>query len=1214
MYAGESRGIEFRVLGSIEVAAENRIVEIGSLKQRALLAALLLRLNRSVSVEVLVEDLWGDAPPTSVSTTLQSLVSRLRRALEAAGAGAAGPPARLRARDGGYILEAAPDCVDAVRFERLLAEGREGLASGRPEAAAKSLEAALALWRGPALGELSDRPFARFEASRLEEGRLSAVEELVEAQLTLGRAEDAVARLTAHVGQHPLRERPWGQLMLALYRLGRQADALRAYQRLRHILAEELGVDPTPELRRLEEQILRQAPDLLVPAVAPPRGPHRRTADIVVFLFTDIEASSRRWEGHQEAMAGDLAHHDELLLDAVEATGGDVFTHTGDGFCVAFPTVRHAFEAAVSAQRKLQQANWTSPGPLRVRMAVHAGPAEHRAGNWFGPTLNRASRLLATAAGGQVVCSQVAFDLGQDELPSGVGLTDLGEHRLADLARPERVYQVTHPELPGEFPPLRSLDVRRHNLPVAVTSFVGRERELDEVLRLLENSRLVTLAGTGGAGKTRLALQAAAAAVEGFRDGAWFVELAPVRDPERVAPEVVTALGFLPGSLAQPGESLEERLCDQLHDRRLLLVLDNCEHVVEAAALLVHTILARCPEVTVLATSREVLGVPGEVVWKVPPLAVPPADAVDPETLASCDSVALFCERARAARSGFGLSAANASAVAAICRRLDGIPLGLELAAAKMRVLGALEVAERLDDRFRLLAGGSRMAVPRHQTLRATMDWSFDLLPAPEQVVLRRLAVFPGSFTLSAVEAVVGTVPHDDARGPDCDIVDLLGRLVDKSMVTISSEEPEIRYLLLESVREYAIQKLAEAGELEATRTRQRDYCLALVDRWVQGNGYHRWEPWIRGLAGAASGQLPQPVLISEGDGAFSAAMEWSLVQGDDEELLQLAAAHWPYWYWTETPGWRRWLETALDRCATPSAARVEALIGLATMLRDHPGESERCEALFEEALANARRLNDDQLVAQAIFYRSDMILARGDRLEAEQLVRQALSLWEKARFLTGLGWCRGELGWIALAEGSIDAAAIEFEAALDFGEQTDDETIRAHARPALALVAAFQGDHERARRLATEGIHAAESFVAAPRVLMMALTRAGQVAVLGSDPTAVAIIFRLLGLLRETGARFWVDEVLELTGLVLADALPERAATVLAAGETLREALDAVGTCAGALLERVGRCRATLEETLGPVAWADARRRGNQMTGPEAIEYALASLEILSG
>ena len=616
-------GLEFRLLGTVEMAAGDRVVEVGSAKQRALLASLLLRLNHVVPVVTLVDDLWdGPAPPT-VRVTLQSLVSRLRRAFEEAGRDASPDQPRLRSRDGGYVLEATADRVDALRFDRLTGEGRRALATGDAAAAADVLEAALGLWRGAALGDLADRPFARAEAQRLEDARLGAVEDLADALLAVGRPQDALDRLEGHVAEWPLRERPWRLVMLALYRLGRQSDALRAFRRVRRVLAEELGVEPMPELRRLAERILHQDPGL----------------------------------------------------------------------------------------------------------------------------------------------------------------------------------EVLHPDLPATVAQRTHLP-RRHDLPIPLTSFVGRERELVDVVALLSGCRLLTLTGPGGAGKTRLALQAASGVLDRFPDGVRLVELAPVRDPDLVADEVAAALGLLPGALSRPDEPLEQTLCDQLRHRRLLLVLDNCEHVVEAAALLVHFLLTRCPDVTVLATSREVLAVPGEVVWKVPPLSLPHDEGVGMAGLAGSDAVALFCERAQAARPGFGLTEGNAAPVARICRRLDGIPLALELAAGRIGVLGAQQVAERLDDRFPLLTGGGR-TVPRHQTLRAAVDWSHALLPVPEQAVLRRLSVFRGSFSLDAAEAAVGAVPSEPTSGADVDVLALLTRLVDKSMVSIVSDEPDIRYGLLETLREY---------------------------------------------------------------------------------------------------------------------------------------------------------------------------------------------------------------------------------------------------------------------------------------------------------------------------------------------------------------------------------------------------------------------------
>jgi predicted ATPase/class 3 adenylate cyclase len=1084
--------------------------------------------------------------------------------------------------------------VDAFRFDRLVGEWRRALAEGDAALAADKLQVALALWRGAAFGDLSDWPVARLEAQRLEEARLGAVEDLAEALLALGRTQDALGRLETHVAEHPLRERPWGQMMLALYRLGRQSDALRAFHRVRRILDEELGVEPIPELRQLSEQILRQSPHLAAPADPEGTTPaHRRTGDIVVFLFTDIEAGTRRREEVQEAMATDLARHDAMLLGAVEAHGGEVFSHTDDRFCIAFPTVPAALETAVTVQRGLLQTTWVSPAPLRVRMAVHAGAAERRAGNWFGPTLTRTARLLGTASGGQVVCSHVAAELGQDDLAAGTGLIDLGEHQLADLARPERVYQVTHPSLPSDFPPLRSLDARRHNLPVALTSFVGRERELGEVVSLLTTSRLLTLAGTGGTGKTRLALQAAAGALGRFPDGVWFVEFAPVRNPDVVATEVVTALGLLPSSLDQPDESLEWRLCNHLEGRRLLLILDNCEHVVEAAARLAQSVLTRCPDVTVLATSREVLGVPGEVVWKVPPLSMPPDKAASVEELAGSDAVTLFCERARVAQPGFGLSDANAAAVGRICRRLDGIPLGLELAAGKIRVLGAHQVAERLDDRFRLLTGGSRTAVPCHKTLRAAMDWSYTLLPTPEQVVLRRLSVFHGTFTLAAVEAVVGTVPPEPTAGASFEVLDLLTRLVDKSMVSVSSEEPEVRFGLLETVREYARQKLAEAGEVDDLRTRHRDFFLSLADSWAAKSNYWNWWRWLR--------------RISADHDNFAAALEWSSARGDDDALLRLAAAHWPYWYWGEALGWRQWLVQAINRCDTPSTARVEALIALASLLMRSGDDGKRCEELFEEAKDVAVGLTTEQPVAQVDFYRAHVFLSTGEPRKAESLLRGSLERSNNADFLA---WCHWGLGWLALVEDHLDEAATEFHASLQLGEGVDDESLRAHVCAALALVAALRGDQETAGTMAAQAIRSAARMVGAPRVLMMALARAGQAAVLSDADSAAAAVSRLLRMLRDKAVTYWADEALNVAGLVLADRLPEDAAVALAASRSLQEAVDNTGNQIGAMRARLRRCRAQLMETLGPRGWQEAEHQSQVMPVEEAVVRALSALE----
>jgi class 3 adenylate cyclase len=447
---------------------------------------------------------------------------------------------------------------------------------------------------------VADAPVARAEAARLEEARLAALEERIEADLACGRHVEVVPELNHLTKVHPLRERLWGQRMVALYRSGRQAEALRVYQELHRLLAEELGLEPSHELARLENAILRHAKELDEPELVARRAPKQSQVSLAptTFLFSDIVASTRRWEGDPEAMTVDLARHDELLRASIEAAGGEVFSHTGDGMAAAFTIASDAIAAAVAAQRALAAAGWAAPGPLRVRMAIHAGVAQRRAGNYFGPALNRVARLLGLASGNQMLCSQAAAELVGADLPAEVALIDLGEHRLADLARPERVFQVTHPELASQFPPLRSLSAPRHNLPVALTPFVGRFRELDELSTLLAGSRLLTLTGVGGAGKTRLALQAAAAALPAYPDGVWMVELAPLRDGTQAPTAVAAVLTFETSAFDTP-KAMEDRLIRHLATRQTLLLMDNCEHLIEAVARLVHALRRRgrrgCP-------------------------------------------------------------------------------------------------------------------------------------------------------------------------------------------------------------------------------------------------------------------------------------------------------------------------------------------------------------------------------------------------------------------------------------------------------------------------------------------------------------------------------------------------------------------------------------------------------------------------------------------
>ena len=593
----------------------------------------------------------------------------------------------------------------------------------------------------------------------------------------------------------------------------------------------------------------------------------------VTFLFTDLEGSTRLWEEHPDAMRAALARHDDILRGAVEAHSGQVVKSTGDGIHAVFATAGDAVEAALEAQHRLVHQEWGETGGLHVRMGLHTGIAESRGSDYFGSTLNRAARLMAAAHGGQVVCSAATADLAQDVLAT-VEFRDLGEHRLRDLSRPERVFQVCEPGLRAEFPVLRSLDALPGNLPTQRTNFIGREEELVKLAKLIDRSRVVTLTGVGGVGKTRLALQAAASQAARFESGTWFVDLGPVDDAGMVGAAVAAAMR-LPD---RRQGSAEDAIVASAADARALIVLDNCEHVIEAAARLAELITDRCHEVEIVATSREPLGIDGEQVLAVGPLGVPPPDGNStPEDLMTSESVRLFMERASASRADFTVTEDNVAVVASVCRRLDGIPLAIELAAARTQSMNPRDILERLDERFRLLSHGRRTALGRHQTLRAAVDWSYNLLEPTEQRAFARLSVFAGGFTLDAAEAVVA-----DERTDALDVVDTLGGLVAKSMVLVDEHAPTVPYRLLEMMREYAADRLEELDQPSRVADSHADYYVQLAERAATHIVGTDDSIWTRRLE-------------SEHDN-FHVAMTW-LRHRDPSKLTRLASGLLMFWH-----------------------------------------------------------------------------------------------------------------------------------------------------------------------------------------------------------------------------------------------------------------------------------------------------------------------------
>jgi predicted ATPase/DNA-binding SARP family transcriptional activator len=929
--------VEFQILGPVRALYGGGELRLGGPRHRRLLAVLLLRAGRVVPMHRLIDALWGGTPPRSAGAMVHVRMSELRAALRD------GRP-ELITRDGGYLLRVDPDQVDAQRFERLVGAGVEALASGAAVRARADLLAGLALWRGPALAEFADEPFARAEVARLTELRVRAVEHRIAADLAIGRHADLVVELEKLVAEHPLHERFWGQLMLALYRSGRHGEGLLAYQTVRELVAEQLGADPGPELRRLHAAMLRQDPML------------------------------------------------ESTVDSA----------------------------------------------------------------------------------------------------------------------------------------------RTGNLPAPLTTFVGRRRELVEVRALVRSRRLVTLTGVGGVGKSRLAVEVAAAS--GFPGGVWLVELAGLTQPGLVTSAIAGTLGVCD----RPHRTLSELVADRVGAAEMLLLLDNCEHLVDEAAEVADWLLRRCPRLKILATSRERLGITGEAVRPMSGLGVPAVDVTAARAAGRADAVRLLVERAAAVRPGFTMTAATAGRIAQICRRLDGLPLALELAAAALPVWGVERIAAQLDDPLGLLTRGSRCAPPRHQTLRAAVDWSYGLLDDRQRRLFDRLAVFAGGFTVDAAEAVSG----------EPEAAEVLARLVDKSLVAV---DPDDRYRMLESLRAYGSERLAESGAAAEVRDRHAAHVLAMVTSARRALRGAERPAWLRRLTAEL--------------GNIRAALEWSIEAGDAATAVRLAGSLHPFWdghgHYREGS---RWLALALALPApVPPLVRARAL---------------------ESAAGLAVRQGDLGTAAVAAGEVATLSRAAGDR--------------------TGLARALTTAGLVSVYAGALDRAVEVLREALETARLADDRWPEAFALQCLGCAALGRGEYAWAARLLGECHAVMESLGDQDGLSGTAMLRA-LVAWRAGDPEAAAAgLRRAVDGYRGLGHRWGLSIGLLLAGeLVAARGDQERAVSLLAASEALRESIGAavMPFVKGWIDAAVARARAAL----GPAAADRAWRAGRAMPAERAMAEALA-------
>ncbi|MEX1008931.1 MAG: adenylate/guanylate cyclase domain-containing protein [Acidimicrobiia bacterium] len=895
----------------------------------------------------------------------------------------------------------------------------------------------------------------------------------------------------------------------------------------------------------------------------------------VTFLFTDLEGSTRLWEDNPDAMHGALTRHDEIVRSAIESQNGHVVKTTGDGFHAVFASAHDAIGAALAAQVTIEQEPWPELTRLRVRMGVHTGEAQQRAGDYYGSSTNRAARLMGVGHGGQIVVSDATAAVVGNDLADGVDLVPLGEHRLRDVATPIAIFQLVAVGLPSEFPALLTLDAFPENLPAQVSSFVGRERDVREIVGLLDAARVVTLTGVGGVGKTRLALQVASELQARFREGARLVELASVRDPGVVADAVAAALG----APTRPGIPVLDTLIEFVRPKQLLVVLDNCEHLLAPAAELVRTLEHACLQLVVLATSREGLGISGERLVAV-------------RSLAESESEQLFVERAVAVKADFEVTDANAPAIAEVCRRLDGIPLAIELAAARVAALSPAQLAQRLDQRFRILAGGERGAIERHATLRAAIDWSYDLLASEEQLMLARLSVFAGGCTLEAAEATCA----GEAIGPD-DVLDLVSGLVMRSLVVADTDSAgDTYYRLLETIRQYA-EECLEPQDRDATRDRHSRHFAEWLSVALAGSQGPEQAEWFARVDRDAEN--------------LRTAVSWAIAREDTPTAVELLATGTRSPLGTFTVG-RAMLDSAdavLELVRATDLDRLTLVLAHAALLAAFRGDRGRAEQLCDEARAAADGPDDDDLYD--VWAAEEWIaLGAGDLARAVECTEHIVAWarrngydYEQAGMAGSLVMFRASAGDPGTGTGIANArealalsrrtgAPASIASNLAFLAQTlvdsDAETARAN------LVEAMQWHDALGPAFAEEAALSTIAMVGA-RLAERAVTLRAAARILDRTPSSTLIL----------------GGVLENVAASVAPESPDGAAILHGAVDVLTPGLVQWGP----LVVTRARAVEAIDAHVDPEAVARDREQGALMTEPEAADLARALVdEALSG
>jgi predicted ATPase/class 3 adenylate cyclase/Tfp pilus assembly protein PilF len=941
---------------------------------------------------------------------------------------------------------------------------------------------------------------------------------------------------------------------------------------------------------------------------------HQPPTGTVTFLFTDIEGSTKRWESYPIAMQIAFSRQESILRHAIEANGGYVYKMIGDAFQSAFPTALHALQATISAQRTLKAEQWPQDiGDLRVRMALHVGVTEERGHDYVGPVLNRVARLLSAGHGGQVLLSDPIYDLLRDILPPGVTVADMGEHRLKDLIRPEHIYQLILPDLPSEFPPLKTLDNYPNNLPVQVTSLIGRQREVATVAEMLRrtDAHLVTLTGPGGTGKTRLGLQVAAEMLEEFGDGVWYVELAPIVESYFVVSTIATAIG-----LREAGSTpLMQILKSYLADKHLLLMLDNFEQLTQTGAIeVVSSLVKAAPRLKVLVTSRISLQLYGEREFPVPTLELPdPKHLPSVEELTQYEAVRLFMERAQAVKPDFEINGDNARSVAEICVRLDGLPLAIELAAARIKLFPPHTLLSRLSNRLNVLTGGARDLPARQQTLRGAIEWSYDLLTEGEKQFFHRMAVFSGGRTLEALEAVCNSPGLGKDQRLQVDVFEGTASLLNNSLIQQREGlDGEPRYWMLETIQEFAREKLEESGEESDFQRLHALYFMGLAEQAEPEITGRRQAEWLN-------------TLEDEHDN-IRTALRWARQKGGEvgsEEAihvidvgLRMAGAIWRFW---QTRGYvsegREQLESLLSLAQNTgsfdkSKNKAKALHAAGAMAYSE-GDYASARSLYTESLAIRRELADIWGIARSINSLGAAAYSQGDYPTARSLFEESLSLRRELADKGGVALALHNLGNVAYSQQDYTTARSLYQESLAILRELGDKWGIARSLNSFGIVAYSQGDYETARSFYEQSLSIRREL-GDKGGIAWSLHNLGNVAYSQQDYTTARSLYQeSLAMLRELGDRGGIAASLAGLGGVALGIGEKRhvrqGAMLLAAAETLLQRIGAVlaaddhAVYEGALTS----ARAQLDNDTLDQTWAE----GQAMGAEQAVEYALKEM-----